>query len=124
MILFKNFIVPGRDGKPISTDITFNQNDLRKPLVIYAHGFNGFKDWGNFNLIAQQFVETGFVFVKFNFSHNGTTPDHPEEFVDLDAYAHNNYTTQLDELGKMIDWCVLMKNIIMWKKLIQIKSTS
>lgn len=106
MILFKNFIVPGKNGKPMSTDLTLLHNSKKKPLIIYAHGFNGFKDWGNFNLIAQQFAEAGFVFVKFNFSHNGTTPDHPEEFADLDAYAQNNYTTQLDELGKIIDWCV------------------
>lgn len=106
MILYKNFIVPGKDGKPMSTDITLLQNGIRKPLIIYAHGFNGFKDWGNFNLIAQQFAEAGFVFVKFNFSHNGTTPDQPEEFVDLEAYAENNYTTQLDELEKIIDWCL------------------
>lgn len=106
MIIFKNFIVPGKNGKPMSTDVTLLHDGKQKPLIIYAHGFNGFKDWGNFNLIAQQFAEAGFVFVKFNFSHNGTTPDNPEEFVDLDAYARNNYTTQLDELGKMIDWCV------------------
>ncbi len=106
MILFKNFIVPGKNGKPMSTDLALLNNGTKKPLIIYAHGFNGFKDWGDFNLIAQQFAEAGFVFVKFNFSHNGTTPDHPEEFVELDAYAQNNYTTQLDELGKMIDWCV------------------
>jgi predicted dienelactone hydrolase len=106
MIIFKNFIVPGRKGRPMSTDLALLHNGTKKPLIIYAHGFNGFKDWGDFNLIAQQFAEAGFVFVKFNFSHNGTTPDHPEEFVDLDAYAQNNYTTQLDELGKMIDWCV------------------
>ncbi|MCY7422970.1 MAG: alpha/beta fold hydrolase, partial [Chitinophagaceae bacterium] len=106
MIIFKNFIVPGKDGKPMSTDITLKHNGNKKPLVIYVHGFNGFKDWGNFNLIAQQFAEAGFVLVKFNFSHNGTTPDDPEEFTDLQAYAENNYTTQLDELGQIIDWCV------------------
>ena len=106
MILRKNFIVPGKGGKPMLTDITFKQNGIKKPVVIYAHGFNGFKDWGNFNLIAQQFAAAGLVLVKFNFSHNGTTPDYPEQFVDLQAFAENNYTTQLDELGKIIDWCV------------------
>ena len=106
MNIFKNFIIPGHNGKPMSTDIFFHEDTTKKPLVIYAHGFNGFKDWGNFNIIAGQFVQAGFVFVKFNFSHNGTTPDHPEEFVDLEAYGNNNYTIQLDELGKVIDWCL------------------
>ncbi|MBC7391036.1 MAG: hypothetical protein H7329_17655, partial [Opitutaceae bacterium] len=62
------------------------------------------------NLIAQQFAEVGFAFVKFNFSHNGTTPDNPEEFVDLEAYAENNYTIQLDDLGRVIDWCFSAEN--------------
>ena len=94
----------------MSTDLTLLHNGTKKPLIIYAHGFNGFKDWANFNLIALQFAEAGFVFVKFNFSHNGTTPDNPEEFVDLAAYAENNYTIQLDDLGKVIDWCFSAEN--------------
>jgi dienelactone hydrolase len=106
MNLYKNFIIPGHNGKPMSTDIFFHQDGKPKPLVIYAHGFNGFKDWGNFNIIAWQFVNAGYVFVKFNFSHNGTTPDHPEEFVDMEAYGHNNYTIQLNELKNVIDWCI------------------
>ena len=94
----------------MSTDLTLLNNGTKKPLIIYAHGFNGFKDWANFNLIAQQFAEAGFVFVKFNFSHNGTTPDHPEEFVDLEAYGNNNYTIQLDDLERVIDWCFSAEN--------------
>lgn len=100
----KNLIVPGLHAKPIPTDIFFNETGTPKPVVIYSHGFNGFKDWGNFDLIAQQFANAGFVIVKFNFSHNGTTPEHPEEFVDLDGYAQNNYTKELDDLGAVIDW--------------------
>lgn len=74
------------------------------PVVIYAHGFNGFKDWGNFDLIAEQFAAAGFTFVKFNFSHNGTTPEAPEEFVDPEAFGNNNYTRELFDLQAVIDW--------------------
>ncbi len=106
MNVFKNFIIPGFNGKPMSADIAFHSDNLPKPLVIYVHGFNGFKDWGNFNLINDQFVQAGFVMVKFNFSHNGTTPDHPEDFVDLEAFGNNNYTIQLEEITNVIDWCM------------------
>ncbi len=106
MNVFKNFMVAGQDGKLMSTDILFHADGRKKPLVIYAHGFNGFKDWGNFNLIASQIAAAGFVFIKFNFSHNGTTPHNPMEFVDLEAYGNNNFTIQLDDLGKIIDWCL------------------
>jgi dienelactone hydrolase len=91
------------------TDIFYLHTSQKKPVVIYAHGFNGFKDWGHFDLIAQQFASAGFVFIKFNFSHNGTTVEQPEDFADLDAYGNNNYTKELDDLGLIIDWAITNK---------------
>ena len=82
----KNILIKGANEKPIALDI-FYAGEGPKRLVIYAHGFNGFKDWGSFDLIATQFAAAGFLFVKFNFSHNGTTPEDPENFVDLEAFA-------------------------------------
>lgn len=99
----KNILIPGPNGKSIALDI-FYQDNTAKPVIVYAHGFNGFKDWGNFDLIAERFTEAGFTFVKFNFSHNGTSPEQPEEFVDLEAYAENNYTTELEDLERVISY--------------------
>lgn len=105
MLIEKNLIIHNQQGRPMATDIFCVPEDgKKKPVIIYAHGFNGFKDWGNFDLIAKQFAEAGFVFIKFNFSLNGTTPDHPETFIDLEAYAQNNYTRELNDLGAIIDW--------------------
>jgi dienelactone hydrolase len=104
MHIFKNILLPGSAGKPITLDIFFEQEQQKNPIVIYVHGFNGFKDWGSFDLVAAQFAKQGFVLVKFNFSHNGTTPGQPEDFADLEAFGNNNYTKQLDDLGLVIDW--------------------
>ena len=106
MHITKNIIIPGAGNLPIALDIFFKDDGVKKPVVIYAHGFNGFKDWGNFDLVAQKFSAASFVLVKFNFSHNGTTPEHPEEFVNLEAFGNNNYSKQLKDLGLMIDWVV------------------
>jgi len=100
----KNIIFPGVAGKPISLDIFYKESNEMKPVIIYAHGFNGFKDWGKFDIIAERFGGQGFVFVKFNFSHNGTSPDNPEEFIDLESFGHNNYSKQLEDLRHVIDW--------------------
>lgn len=100
----KNIIIPGAYNKPIALDIFFEDNAVQKPIVVYAHGFNGFKDWGNFDLIAALFASKGFVLVKFNFSHNGTTPQHPEEFVDLEAFGNNNYSKELEDIKIVLDW--------------------
>ena len=105
----KNILISGEAKKPIALDI-FYRSVTKQPLVIYAHGFNGFKDWGHFDLIAKHFAEAGFCFLKFNFSHNGTTPEAPEDFVDLEAYGNNNYTKELGDLQRVIDWSLSMEN--------------
>jgi uncharacterized protein len=103
MTIAKNILLPGSDNKPVPLDI-FYREATPNPVVIYAHGFNGFKDWANFDLIASQFADAGFTFIKFNFSHNGTRPEDPENFVDLEAYGNNNYTKELYDLQVVIDW--------------------
>ena len=107
----KNTIITGAAGKPITIDIFYGDGATIKPVVVYAHGFNGFKDWGNADIIAQQFTEAGYVFVKFNFSHNGTTPEHPQDFVDLEAFGNNNYTKQLFDVKCVINWVCREDNI-------------
>lgn len=100
----KNILINGAENKPITLDIFFEKENEERPVIIYAHGFNGFKDWGNFDLIARQFAAAGFVFIKFNFSHNGTSPSQPEEFVNLEAFGNNNYTKQLKDLHLVTQW--------------------
>lgn len=100
----KNIILPGTANLPMGLDIFFEETSQPKPVVIYVHGFNGFKDWANFDLIADKFASAGYVLVKFNFSHNGTTPSQPEEFGNLEAFGNNNYSTELEDLGLVTDW--------------------
>ncbi len=104
MHIIKNTILPGTCKKPMALDIFFNNDREQRPVVIYVHGFNGFKDWANFDLIAKKIAEDDYVLVKFNFSHNGTAPGKPEEFTDLEAFGNNNYSKQLNDLRLVIDW--------------------
>ena len=99
-----NVKIEGLHGKPILLDLFYLKNEKPKPVVIFAHGFKGFKDWGHFNLLSEKFAAAGFVFVKFNFSHNGTTPEHPADFADLEAFGNNNFSIELDDLGTVIDY--------------------
>lgn len=111
MQIIKNSIIEGSREKPVLLDLFYIPNNRPKPLVIFVHGFKGFKDWGHFDLVAKAFAEQEFVFVKFNFSHNGTTPDHPLEFADLEAFGNNNYCIELDDLEKVIDWTLKYKDL-------------
>ncbi|QNR24135.1 alpha/beta hydrolase family protein [Croceimicrobium hydrocarbonivorans] len=86
----------------MSVDISFPKSAKALPVVIYAHGINGFKDWGGMDLIAQKFAEAGFAFLKFNFSHNGTTPARPTEFFDLEAYKEDSYLKRQKDLERIL----------------------
>jgi pimeloyl-ACP methyl ester carboxylesterase len=96
-------VINGANQYPIPLDIHFTDQNKKMPIVIFAHGYKGFKDFGAWSIIADQFAEKGFVFVRFNFSHNGTTPDHPLDFVDLNAFGENNYSKELTDFKKVID---------------------
>ena len=91
------------NDRKFMADASFVKNGQPKPIVIFNHGFKGFKDWGPFGLIANKFAEAGFIFVKMNFSHNGISEDDPNEFNDLEAFAMNNFSKELDDTGVLID---------------------
>ena len=99
VILHSNY-----DNRPFSIDITYVPDGKPKPLILHVHGFKGFKDWGYFNLIANHAALRGFIFVKMNFSRNGTTPEHPVDFVELEAFGQNNFSIEQDDMGKVIDF--------------------
>ncbi len=105
-----DFIIEGKHARPMLADVRFEKNGVKKPVIVFCHGFKGFKDFGCFNLIADFFAENGFVFIKFNFSHNGTTPDYPFDFVDLEAFATNTFSIELDDLGAVLDEVAGLKN--------------
>lgn len=102
MILKKNRIIHSKDKKPILYDVYYNETEKPQPLVIFCHGYKGFKDWGAWHLVAEAFAEKGFCFVKFNFSHNGGTMENPIDFPDLEAFAENNFSLELDDLDRVL----------------------
>ncbi|MCB0564914.1 MAG: alpha/beta fold hydrolase [Phaeodactylibacter sp.] len=104
MQIIKDIQMTGAMGRPFLLDVYYQKDGRAKPVVIFAHGFKGFKDWGHWQLIARKFAESGFVFIKFNFSHNGTTLAKPMDFEDLEAFGHNNYSKELADLEAVMQW--------------------
>ncbi|MBV1887749.1 MAG: alpha/beta hydrolase fold domain-containing protein [Urechidicola sp.] len=101
----RNFpIKSSSHSKPIVTDILFRKNDIKKPIVIFCHGYKGYKDWGAWNLMAKSFADANLFFVKFNFSHNGGTLENPIDFPDLNAFGENNFIKELNDLEDVINW--------------------
>ncbi|KIC64737.1 alpha/beta hydrolase family protein [Chryseobacterium taiwanense] len=92
-------------------DALYPESDQKLPLIIFVHGYKGYKDWGAWNVMAEKFAEAGFFFVKFNFSHNGTTIEDPHNFADLEAFGNNNYSKELSDLGVVIDHFITNENV-------------
>lgn len=103
----KNIEIKGKHKKPILTDFIFKEENRPKPIIIFCHGYKGFKDWGAWEKMGEEFAKEGYFFLKFNFSHNGTTPQDPEDFLDIEAFGENNYTKELDDLQSVIDYILL-----------------
>mgnify|MGYP000160903534 FL=1 len=103
MIINKNRILSSENKKPILYDVYYNETGNPQPVVIFCHGYKGFKDWGAWHLVAEAFAESGFCFVKFNFSHNGGTMENPIDFPDLEAFAENNFSFELDDLDRVLN---------------------
>lgn len=89
--------------RSIIYDLFYNDAIQKAPLIIFCHGYKGFKDWGAWNLLAEAFALQGIAFLKFNFSHNGGTVTQPIDFPDLGAFAENNYSKELDDLDCIIE---------------------
>jgi pimeloyl-ACP methyl ester carboxylesterase len=105
MQVVKNIVVKSNfHSKPILTDLFYKKNDVKKPIVIFCHGYKGYKDWGAWNLAAEEFTNADMFFVKFNFSHNGGTLQNPIDFPDLESFGQNNFTIELNDLENVIDW--------------------
>ena len=107
----RNIIINNPETKPFLADAFYPENETNLPLVIFVHGYKGYKDWGAWDLMAEAFAKNGFYFVKFNFSHNGTTLENPFEFDDLEAFANNNYSKELSDLDVVLNHFIAQKEV-------------
>ena len=95
-------LVQGSDNRQMPVDLRFNNQISNQPVVIFVHGFKGFKDWGHFPMVGEELVKAGFAFVSFNFTHDGTTIESPSDFDDLEAFSENNYNKELFDTEQII----------------------
>lgn len=102
----QNIIISNPETRNFLADAFYPETERKLPLIVLVHGYKGYKDWGAWNLMAEKFAEAGFFFVKFNFSHNGTTVEDPHNFADLEAFGNNNYSKELSDLQAVINYFV------------------
>ena len=97
-------IIEGSRELPISLDVNFAPDGRNMPIVVFVHGFKGFKDWGAWNLVADYMAIANTFFVKINLSHNGVKSNDLSDINDPETFGENNFSIELDDIGKVLDW--------------------
>ncbi|MBT3933705.1 MAG: prolyl oligopeptidase family serine peptidase [Bacteroidetes bacterium] len=103
----ENYQVLTSKSNLLLVDIHYAESNLAKPVIIFSHGFKSFKNWGALDLIADYFASMGYIFLKFNHSHNGTTHDAPAIISDSEKFGNNTIELELNDLEAVIDLCLL-----------------
>ena len=105
-MLHHTYSITGASEKQITIDLIREDEEQEKPLVIFSHGFKGFKDWGTHQIVARYFAEQGLNFLKFNFSHNGISAGSGDIFDDLEGFANNTISKELFDLDRVITFAL------------------
>ncbi|CAM3321235.1 alpha/beta hydrolase [Brevibacillus invocatus] len=69
----------------------------RQPVLLFCHGFKGFKDWGSFPYVADELARRGIVTIRFNFSCNGVG-ESETHFDELEKFGRNTYAREVADL--------------------------
>lgn len=96
-IRIENDLYLGSNERKSLYDLHIPENFNGK-LVVFVHGYKGFKDWGHWNLVDFEFTFAGFGFAKFNLSHNGGNHIYAKDFPDLEAFSKNTYSKEVDDI--------------------------
>jgi dipeptidyl aminopeptidase/acylaminoacyl peptidase len=95
--------IESTEGLPIRYDIYHPKGSppAGLPVILFLHGFKGFKDWGTFPAVFRGLSKQGFVVVAMNFSLNGIG-ENPMEFGRLDLFARETFSQDLADVGSVL----------------------
>lgn len=88
--------IPGSDGEAILGD-THRPEGQPRGVILIAHGFKGYKDYGMFPHVAAQCAASGLLAHRFNFSHSGMTND-TATFARPDLFERDTWNRQVGDL--------------------------
>jgi len=97
----KDFILNVQNNNILRVTAFGIEHIATAPCLIFVHGFKGFKDWGFGPYVGDYYSKKGFFVLTFNFSHNGVG-DSLTDFVELDKFAENTFSIEVDELKELI----------------------
>jgi len=88
----------GSDGEPIFGDTSVPSQCVGPwGVMLLAHGFKGYKDYGFFPWLAGRAAEQGMIAHRFNFSHSGMT-NRLDTFERPELFAADRWSRQIHDL--------------------------
>ncbi len=99
----KNNTYHGAEGKKSLIDLEIPKR-FNGQIIIFIHGFMGFKDWGAWHLVQQFFTKMGYGFCKFNTTHNGGTISDGIDFPDPTSFSRNTYSREIADVKAVLKW--------------------
>ncbi|HET6527238.1 MAG TPA: alpha/beta fold hydrolase [Balneolaceae bacterium] len=95
--------VRSNEDLPIHYDfyVPLDEEKQQFPVIIFLHGFKGFKDWGAFPVACAELSAAGFAVLAMNFSLNGVG-ENMLEFDQLDLFARETLSQDLEDVGSII----------------------
>ena len=97
---FQREPVPGRF---LRGEVRIPEGPPPRSAVVVIHGFKGFKDWAFFPHLCRSLAASGHAVISFNFSGSGIG-SHPERFTELEAFAANTLSREVEEVGWVVEW--------------------
>lgn len=98
--------IQSTEGLPIRYDLYLPRPAQESlPVVIFVHGFMGFKDWGPFPDVCYELASQGLAVVAMNFSLNGMSgnADVSDTFDQPEHLERETFSQDLQDIRSVID---------------------
>jgi len=96
-------VISSTEGLPIRWDLysPISGTSREFPVILFIHGFKGFKDWGAFPDACEDLARSGFGVVAFNLSLGGVG-ENPTDLDRMDLFSRQTFTQDLDDIRSII----------------------
>lgn len=103
-ILKSKGTIQSKENLPIHYDLYTPSTTVGSvfQVIIFVHGFKGFKDWGAFPDACEELARAGFAVLAFNHSKNGVG-ENMLEFDEPDLFANQTLTNDLEDIGSILE---------------------
>ena len=84
-----------------------------KGCVLMVHGYKGFRQWGLWRGVAEQWASEGWDVYRMDFSHNGHVEPFASDCLDEEAWSQNRYHYEVEEVSFALQKLAATGNSVM-----------